>query len=303
MNTSNSNARQLLIGSACVVTAAIGFSSKAILIKLAYADNAQLDAITLMTWRMMLSLPFFVAVALWDLKTNAAMPARDWLALVVLGIMGYYLASLLDFIGLEYISAGLERLILFLYPTIVVLLGAIIQRRPVEWPKRWALLLSYVGVALVFSNGADAVSRDITLGAMLVFASAVVFALFLTGSGYLIPRFGSKRFTAYSMSIACTATGTHFVATKPISQLAVSAEVFGLALMLALFSTVVPAFLMNAGIHRIGSGHASIISTVGPIATLGMAYVLLNETLGPAQLIGVGLSLSGVLLVTGLKRE
>jgi drug/metabolite transporter (DMT)-like permease len=138
---------------------------------------------------------------------------------------------------------------------------------------------------------------------MLVFASAVVFALFLTGSGYLIPRFGSKRFTAYSMSIACTATGTHFAVTKPVGQLAISAEVFELALMLALFSTVAPAFLMNAGIHRIGAGHASIVSTVGPLATLGMAYVLLNETLSPVQFFGVGLTLSGVLLVTGLKRE
>jgi drug/metabolite transporter (DMT)-like permease len=164
MNTPNPNARQMLIGSACVVTAAIGFSSKAILIKLAYADNAQLDAITLMTWRMMLSLPFFVAVALWDREANPMISARDWLALIVLGVMGYYLASLLDFIGLEYISAGLERLILFLYPTMVVLLGAIIQRRPVDRVKRWALLLSYVGVALVFTNAPDAVSKDITLG-------------------------------------------------------------------------------------------------------------------------------------------
>lgn len=123
-----------------MATAAIGFSSKAILIELAYADSAQLDAITLMTWRMMLSLPFFLAVALWDREANSATPTQDWLALIVLGVMGYYLASLFAFIGLEYISAGLERLILFLYPTIVVLLGDIIQRHPVDRLKRWALL-------------------------------------------------------------------------------------------------------------------------------------------------------------------
>lgn len=299
METTRSDPRQALIGSAFVVLAAIGFSSKPILIKLAYADSAQLDAITLMTLRMLLSLPFFLAVALWNRESQTnAHRTGDWVALTLLGVMGYYLASLLDFIGLKYISAGLERLILFLYPTIVVLLTALIQQRPVSRPQCWALLLSYTGILLVFGSATESESSNIALGAVLVLASAVVFALFMIGSGHFIPRFGAKHFTAYSMSIACVATGAHFAASKPIGQLAVSIDIFTLALMLALFSTVAPAFLMNAGIHRIGAGQASIISAVGPIATLVMAYALLDETLHLVQIIGTAMVLSGVLLVS-----
>jgi drug/metabolite transporter (DMT)-like permease len=299
VETTNLDSRQALIGSAFIVLAAIGFSSKSVLIKLAYADSAQIDAITLMTLRMTLALPFFLAVALWGRETETTeRRTRDWIALMLLGVTGHYLASLLDFTGLEYISAGLERLILFLYPTIVVLLTAFIYRRPVSKPQRWALLLSYTGILLVFGDSPDATYPDIALGAALVFASAVVFAFFMTGSGYFIPRFGSRRFTAYSMSIACVATGAHFAASKPVDRLLVSSEVFTLALILALISTVAPAFLMNAGIHRIGAGQASILSTVGPVATLALAYGLLGETLGPIQLIGSALVLGGVLLVS-----
>jgi drug/metabolite transporter (DMT)-like permease len=299
VETPNLDSRQALIGSAFIVLAAIGFSSKSVLIKLAYADSAQIDAITLMTLRMTLALPFFLAVALWNRESvTIERRPRDWIALVLLGVTGYYLASLLDFTGLEYISAGLERLILFLYPTIVVLLTAFIYRRPVGKPQRWALLLSYTGILLVFGDNPDAAYPDIALGAALVFASAVVFALFMTGSGHFIPRFGSRRFTAYSMSIACVVTGAHFAASKPMGQLVVSSEVFALALMLALFSTVAPAFLMNAGIHRVGASQASILSTVGPVATLALAYGLLDEILRPIQLIGSALVLGGVLLVS-----
>jgi drug/metabolite transporter (DMT)-like permease len=210
--------------------------------------------------------------------------------------------SLLDFKGLEYISAELERLILFLYPTIVVFLTALLYRRPISRLQRWALVLSYAGILLVYGNNPHAESPDITLGAILVFGSAVVFAFFMTGSGHFIPRFGSKRFTAYSMSVACFATIIHFLASKPIDQLAVSNKVFGLAVILALVSTVAPAFLMSAGIRRIGADHASIIGTVGPVATLVMAYLLLDETLDLPQIIGSTMVLGGVLLVSFAKR-
>lgn len=299
MELAAKNPRQTLIGSALVVLGAIGFSAKPILIKLAYADSAQVDAITLMTLRMMMALPFFLVVALWHQEPGTCKRrAGDWMALLILGAMGYYLASLLDFSGLKYISASLERLILFLYPTFVVLLSAVFYRRPVSQPQCWALLFSYAGILLVYGSNPQAASSDVTLGALLVSASAVVFALFMIGSGHLIPRFGSKRFTAYSMSVACIATAIHFIATKPFEQLAVSPKVFGLALTLALVSTVVPAFLMNAGIRRIGADHASIIGTVGPIATLLMAYVLLDETLELPQIIGSAMVLGGVMLVS-----
>jgi drug/metabolite transporter (DMT)-like permease len=217
--------------------------------------------------------------------------------------MGYYLASLLDFIGLTYISAGLERLILFLYPTMVVLLAKLFYRAPVGPSQRTALLLSYLGILLVFAHEQGAQSRDLLRGASYVFASALVFALFLTGSGRLVQRFGSRRFTAYSMTVACVATALHFALSRPVAQLAVSGRVFTLALLLALFATVLPAFLMNAGIRRLGAGRAAVIGTVGPVATLAMAYVFLDEVLGPAQVLGATLVLGGVLWVSLAPRE
>lgn len=306
MDAKIDSSRQALIGSLFIILGAIGFSAKSILIKFAYADSAQIDAITLMTLRMLMALPFFLVVALWKRESGGQERHNsDWIALFILGVMGYYLASLLDFKGLEYISAGLERLILFLYPTIVVFLSALLYRRPISRVQGWALLLSYTGILLVYANDPQVASPDITLGVGLVFGSAVVFALFMTGSGYFIPRFGSQRFTAYSMSIACVATIIHFLLNKPVTELAVSNKVLGLALALALalISTVAPAFLMNAGIRRIGADHASIIGTVGPVATIAMAYALLDEALGVVQIAGSLMVLSGVMLVSLAKRS
>jgi drug/metabolite transporter (DMT)-like permease len=146
-------------------------------------------------------------------------------------------------------------------------------------------------------------SPDIALGALLVLTSGIVFALYLTGSGHFIPRFGSRRFTAYSMSIASVATLAHFLVFHPVAQLFVSADIFGLALALAIFSTVLPAFLINAGIRRIGADHSSIITSIGPIVTLALAYLVLDESLGPAQIAGAALVLLGVVLVGLVGRD
>jgi drug/metabolite transporter (DMT)-like permease len=299
MDATAHHRRQVFLGSALIVLGAIGFSAKAILIKLAYADSAPVDAITLMTLRMLLALPFFLAVALWSRAPQGqGHRGGDWAALVALGVLGYYLASLLDFLGLEYISAGLERLILFLYPTIVVILTALLYRRPIGPSQRWALLLCYAGILVVYGKDPHGASADVAIGALLIFGSAVTFAVYLTGSGHYIPRFGSRRYTAYSMSVACLVTIAHFLATKPVAQLEVSPRVLGLAVALALVSTVAPAFLMNAGIRRIGAARASITGTVGPVSTLVLAYLILGETLVPAQIIGSAMVLGGVLVVS-----
>ncbi|MCG6862939.1 MAG: DMT family transporter [Chromatiaceae bacterium] len=295
----------LLRGSLLVVLGAIGFSTKPILIKLAYGDagGSAVDAITLMALRMLIALPVFLAVALWH-RNGAAKEHRagDWAALVVLGVTGYYLASLLDFSGLEYISAGLERLILFLYPTFVVLLSALLYRRRISRVQGIALLLSYAGILLVYGVDPLANSPDIATGALLVLASGMVFALYLIGSGHFIPRFGSRRFTAYSMSIASVVTLAHFLAFHPVTQLLVSKRILGLAIALAVFSTILPAFLINAGIRRIGADQTAVITSIGPVVTLALAYVLLSESLGPAQIGGAALVLLGVMLVGMSKR-
>ncbi|MGZ5076473.1 MAG: DMT family transporter [Methylobacter sp.] len=301
------NNRQAVFGYLFVLLGAFGFSAKAVLVKLAYSYSPQLDVITLMGLRMAISLPFFLVVALWsanDSTTNDAqrLSRGDWLMIFGLGLLGYYIASFLDFAGLQYISAGLERLILFLYPTFVVLFTAVGQRKAINRHQALALVLSYAGMILVFAdNSTEAASSGLMLGSALVLLSAIAFAVFLMGSGMMVKRIGSTRFTAYSMTVACLATGLHFMLQHGVGLLSLSADVYWLALIMAVFSTVLPAFFMNAGIRRIGSGSASIISSIGPVGTLGLAFLLLGETLTLAQLGGTVLVLIGVYVVSRAK--
>lgn len=302
------NQRQILIGCLFVLLAAFGFSAKSILVKLAYGVSPELDAITLMLLRMAISLPFFLAVALLSARksaqtsTNQYLHRQDKLMILGLGVLGYYLSSLLDFEGLTYISAGLERLILFLYPTFVVLLTAGLQRHAINRYQGLALLLSYGGMILVFvDNLMQTVSTNLLLGSVFVAGSALTFSVFMIGSGQAIKRIGSMRFTAYSMTVACLVTGLHFLVLHGVYPLNLPLNVYGLAAIMAIFSTVLPAFLMNAGIQRIGAGSASIISSAGPVITLALAFFLLDETLTIIQLAGTVLTLVGVYVVTQTK--
>lgn len=291
--------RPVLTGSLLVLVAAFGFSAKAILIKLAYAASA-VDAISLMGLRMAMSFPFFLIAAIWSRKNadRTSMVLSDWLIVLGLGTTGYYLASFLDFKGLTYISAGLERLILFLYPTLVVVFSALAYRRRISSPELLALFLSYAGIALVVSDNLHDQSSQLMLGAGLVFGSAVAFALYMMGSGIMIRRIGSIRFTCYSMMVACLATGIHCGLQPGSRLLGLPFRIYGLALLMALLSTVMPAFFMNAGIRRLGSGPASIISSAGPVATLALAYFVLNERLSVIQIAGTCLVLGGVYVIT-----
>ncbi|MEQ1619859.1 MAG: DMT family transporter [Methylococcales bacterium] len=297
--------RQIIIGGLFVLLAAFGFSAKSILVKLAYEASPQLDAITLMLLRMAISLPFFLVVALWSARQSTQaqlLKIQDKLMVLGLGILGYYLSSWLDFEGLAYISAGLERLILFLYPTYVVLLTAALQRRAINRHQAIALVLSYAGMILVFvDNVLQAASPDLILGSVLVASSSLSFAVFMIGSGVVIKQIGSMRFTAYSMTVACIVTGLHFLVLHGPAPLNLPIKVYGLATIMAIFSTVVPAFLMNAGIQRVGAGSAAIISSVGPILTLALAFFLLDEALSFTQLGGTVLILIGVYVVSRKK--
>ncbi|MGZ5586810.1 MAG: DMT family transporter [Methylobacter sp.] len=302
------NNRQAIFGYLFVLLGAFGFSAKAVLVKLAYSYSHELDVITLMVLRMAISLPFFLAVALWSANDSARtndmqrLSGQDWLMIFGLGLLGYYIASFLDFAGLQYISASLERLILFLYPTIVVLFTAALQRQVINRHQVLALALSYAGMVLVFvDNMAPMASSGLLLGSALVLASAIAYAFFLMGSGMMVKRIGSTRFTAYSMTVACLATGLHFTIQHGDELLSLPVNVYWLALIMAIFSTVLPAFLMNAGIRRIGAGSASIISSAGPISTMGLAFLLLGETLTSAQLAGTALVLVGVYVISRAK--
>ncbi len=293
-----------VIGSVFVLFAALGFSAKAVLIKLAYAQSA-VDSITLLALRMVMVLPFFLLAGWWSAKRvdSYRLGFRDWLSLILLGMIGYYLASFLDFQGLLYISAGLERLILFLYPTLVILLSSLINGTRVSQNHVIALVLSYVGISIVFIENMSGEYPQLWLGAGLVFASAFSFAIYMMGSGVMILKLGSAKYTAYTMSVACIVTSLHFLVAHGGQIIDLPIDIYAIAFLMALISTVMPAFFMNAGILRLGAGPASIISSAGPVGTIALAYFFLGEQLTRVQVFGALLVLTGVFAVTRDKSQ
>lgn len=279
--------------------AAVGFSFKAILIKLAYPYGV--DAITLLALRMLFSLPAFLFIG-WRSSAQARerLDGRDIWLVAALGIVGYYGASFLDFLGLQYISAGLERLILFLYPTLVVLLSLIFLGKRITRREVTALVLSYAGIALAFVHDLAASSgdRNVWLGGALVFASAVAYAVYLIGNGQLVGRIGAARFTAHAMSWASVACIVQFLLTHPLSSLRLPWEVYALAIAMAVFSTVAPTFMISAAIRRVGSAKVGLIGAVGPMATIFLGWWVLGESMSLVQLAGAGLVMAGVLIVS-----
>lgn len=292
------HSRQALLGTVLAALAAIGFSTKAILVKLAYAYPV--DAVTLLAIRMAFSVPFFIAVALWSGRDSKATPLarEDWFAVLALGLIGYYLSSLLDFSGLQYISAGLERLILFLYPTMVVLLSALLFKRRIERREVLALALSYAGIVLVFIHDVNTPQEGLVLGAALVFASTLTYSIYLIGAGHTIARIGAMRFTAYAMVVASVATFLQFALTHPASALALPPRIYALGFTMAIVSTVLPVFLLSYGIRLIGSGRTALVGSIGPVATLFLAHTFLGESLSTEQIAGAALVLAGVLLIS-----
>ncbi len=290
--------RQALLGAGFALFAAIGFSGKAILVKLAYQSGV--DAVTLLALRMVFSAPVFMAVALWSRTQHHVnrIERRDWAAIIGLGLLGYYISSLLDFSGLAYISAGLERLVLFLYPTMVVLLSAILFKRTISRHEYFALVLSYAGIALVFLHDVSTTQKGIALGALFVFGSTLTYSFYLIGAGQLITRIGAIRFTAYAMLVASAATLIQFALTHPASTIHQPIRVYELSLAMAVFSTVLPVFMLSAGIRLIGSGHTSLIGSIGPVSTIFMAQYFLGEPVSMLQIIGSSLVLAGVLSVS-----
>lgn len=297
------NSQQALFGTVFAALAAIGFSAKAILVKLAYASPV--DAVTLLAIRMAFSVPFFIVVAWWSSQNVHARPLarQDWFAVMALGLIGYYLSSLLDFSGLQYISAGLERLILFLYPTMVVLLSAALYKRQIRGREIFALALSYAGIALVFMHDVRTAQEGLALGATLVFASTLTYSVYLIGAGHTIARIGAIRFTAYAMVVASIATFLQFALTHPTTALILPSHVYVLGFTMAIVSTVLPVFMLSTAIRMIGSGHTALIGSIGPVSTLFLANLILGESLSGQQLGGAALVLAGVLFISFRRRQ
>lgn len=279
-----------------VILGNVLFSAKAIFAKLIFRYGV--DATTLMTLRLGFSLPFFAVAAWWAWRRRGdlRLDGSDWRRMSLFAFLGYYGASFLNFIGLKTISAGLERLILFTYPTMVVLLMALFRKTPVTKYQAAALLATYGGILLVLVPGLRE-TPDVGIGALFVLASALSFALYLLFVGDYISRLGSILFTSLVLLLATGMTFLHFLLFRPFRVLELPWEVYGLFLGLSVISTVIPVFMISEGIRRLGAGNTSIIASIGPVATILLAWLFLHEPVTLIQLAGTGLVLFGVWLV------
>ena len=274
----------------------IAFSGKAIIVKLAYRHGV--DAMTLVMFRMLFAVPFFMAMAWWAGRKQAPLTRQDGLGVLGLGFSGYYLSSFLDFLGLQYISASFERLILYLNPTLVLMLGWVLYKRKISYRQGVAMAVSYSGVLLVFGHEVSLVGEHVALGAALVFASAITYAIYLTYSGQLVQRLGSLRLAGLATTVACIFCILQFVMMKPLSALNVAPEVIWLSMLNAIVCTVLPVLMVMMAIERIGPGLTSQIGMIGPMSTLTMGTFLLNEPFNAWILMGTALVLGGVFWVT-----
>jgi drug/metabolite transporter (DMT)-like permease len=274
----------------------IAFSGKAIIVKLAYRHGV--DAVTLIMYRMLFALPLFLALAWWASRGKAALTGKDWLGIVGLGFTGYYLASFLDFWGLQYISASLERLILYLNPTLVLVLGWFIYKRRISSLQALAMAVSYCGVLLVFGHEAGFQGPNAVLGALLVFGSAISYAIYLVYSGELVKRLGSLRLVGLATSVACGLCLLQFVILRPLSAAEVAPEVIWLSLLNATLCTFAPVLMVMMAIERIGAGLAAQTGMIGPMSTIAMGVLILGEPFNGWIVAGTVLVLAGVFLVT-----
>ncbi|MGY8893819.1 MAG: DMT family transporter [Burkholderiales bacterium] len=279
---------------------AVAFSGKAIIAKLAYRYGV--DAVTLLMYRMLFSLPFFVLMAWWAGRGKPVLTQRQWVAVFGLGFSGYYLASYLDFLGLQYISASLERLILYLNPTLVLMLGWMLYGRRIGLRQALAMAVSYSGVLLVFGHEASFEGSATAIGGVLVFGAALSYAVYLIFSGEFVNQLGSLRLVGLATTVACVLCIAQFVLLRPMSAANVAPEVINLSLFNAVFCTVVPVLLVMMGIERIGAGLASQFGMIGPMSTLLMGAYFLDEPLNMWVGVGTVLVLLGVFWASKIKR-
>ncbi len=287
-------------GLALAAAGAIAFSGKAIIVKLAYRHGV--DAVTLIMYRMLFALPLFVALAWWAGRGKPALTRRDLMGVAGLGFAGYYLASFLDFAGLQYITASLERLILYLNPTIVLFLGALLFKRKVRRAQLWALAVSYCGVLLVFGHEVKLTGADTLLGAGLVFASAVSYAVYLVYSGAEVQRLGALRLTGWATSVACGLCILQFVLLRPMSAADVAPQVIWLSLLNATLCTFAPVVMVMMAIERVGATLTAQTGMVGPLSTILLGVWLLGEPLNLWVIAGTALVLAGVWMLAREQR-
>lgn len=285
---------------------AVMFSTKAIIIKKAFRET-HVDALTILSLRMLFSLPFYLLAALFTStkKNNVRMTRREWLYIIALGILGYYLSSYFDFVGLQYVSAGLERLILFLYPTFAVLLNAWLFKSRINKMQKIALTLTYIGIGIAYFGELkiDTLSQQFFWGSFLIFLCAITYSMYLVGSGRMIPRVGATKFTTYAMLVATAGVLLHFAVQGHYQPGILNGPLLNYSILLALVATVIPSFMLSYGIKKIGSNNASIMTSIGPVSTILQAHFVLGDPIFAEQVIGTILVICGVLLIGWQRRD
>lgn len=282
------------------VIGSLFFSTKAVIVKYAFRETS-VDAVSLLALRMLFSLPFFLLMAWFAARKepNNKFTAKQWLYMLLLGLFGYYLSSFFDFLGLKYISAGIERLILFLYPTFVLLINTIYFKEKSSKIQWLAVGLTYAGVVLAYLGELtiEKDNPDFIKGSLLIFLCAITFAVYIAGSGRIIPAVGPTKFTAYAMLFSTVGIFLHFLLAGNYAILSSGTSFVGYGLLIAIIATVIPGWMVAAGTKSIGSNNVAIISTIGPVSTILQAHFILGEPIYMAQIVGTLLILSGVLLI------
>ncbi|HTE10488.1 MAG TPA: DMT family transporter, partial [Chitinophagaceae bacterium] len=279
---------------------AVLFSTKAIIVKKAFHDT-HIDALSLLAIRMIFSLPFYLGIAIFtgNKKNNVHFTKQQWFWIITLGLFGYYISSFLDFAGLQYVSAGLERLILFLYPTFAVVINATVFKQKISRIQLLALLLTYTGIAIAYFGqlSVDTASHAFFLGSFLIFLCAITYAVYIVGSGKLIPQVGATKFTAYAMLASTCGVFIHYILAGNYQLLQSGTEYWGYGILLAILATVIPSFLISYGMKQIGSNNVAIVSGIGPVSTIIQAHFILGEKIFAEQIAGTLLVIAGVLLI------
>ncbi len=278
---------------------AVLFSTKAIIVKKAFAD-IKIDAVSLLALRMLFSLPFYIVAALLARRQEKTrLTRKQWWYIILLGLFGYYLSSLFDFLGLKYISAGLERLILFLYPSFTLFINAIVFKEKIKKIQTIALLLTYTGIAIAYVGelSVDTENPGLYWGSFLIFLCAVTYAIYIVGSGRMVPQVGVTRFTALAMLTSTLGVFVHFLIKGNYEWANSTSSFWWYGLILGIIATVIPTFLISAGMKRIGANNVAIVSSIGPVSTIIQAHLVLGEKIFTAQIIGTVLVVMGVVLI------
>ena len=292
MKISNKN-----LGAIIAITGIVMFSAKAVMVKLGYRHET--DTVTLLLLRMIFALPFYLVVAVRETKKKGVYkPSWKDIGIVIgLGFIGYYLASFFDFYGLQFISASLERLILFIYPTLVIIISVSFLRKKATKIQVIAILIAYLGIFIAFADDLSFESDKLWIGVVSIFLSALTYAFYLVGSGEMIPKLGAVRFTAYAMTVSCIMVIFHYLATNTFEVLHQPWQVYALGIGMAMISTVIPSFLISEAIRRLGASNFAIYGSIGPISTILLAIIFLGERIDFYQIIGTIVVIIGVSII------